>query len=142
VPWKPFRLVIAEIIEYQSKMKNFCLVFLFALVSCTTTQKLATQEDQLFISRKYVGMFIDYRVTTDPTLLWIKTDNPEYGHISAYNSKCEFIPGEKLYIRKKFLNPGSITGYWVYQIEGDQSRVSYKLSEFQHDKKVLVKSWF
>ena len=124
------------------KMKTYLIFFVLILASCATTQKTGFQEDELSVSRKYVGMFVDYRITTDPKILWIKTDNPEYGRISALENKCDFIPGERLYLRKKFLNPGSMAGYWVYQIEGDLSGVYYNLSEFQHDKKVLVKSWF
>lgn len=120
--------------------KIFFLIFL-SLLSCMT-QKVGLQEDQLSVSRRYVGQYIEHRITTDPAMLWIKTDNPEYGRISALNSKCDFVPGEKLYIRKHYLNPGSFSGYWVYQIEGDISGAFYRLSEFQHDKKVLVQSWF
>ncbi len=124
------------------KARLTVISIILILSSCATTQKTGFQENELSVSRKYVGLFVDYRVTSDPVILWIKTDNPEYGRISAFDNKCDFIPGERLYLRKKFLNPGGITGNWVYQIEGDQSGAYYKLSEFQHDKKVLVQSWF
>lgn len=118
------------------------ITLILFLSSCATSQKMGFQEDELSISRKYIGQFVDYRVTNDPVLLWIKTDNPDYGRISAFDNKCDFIPGERLYLRKKFLNPGGLAGYWVYQIEGSVSGAYYKLSDFQHDKKVPVQSWF
>jgi len=104
-------------------------------------------EDELFISRKFVGKFLDYRQTgpkTDsgPNLIWIKTsmDNT-FGKISAYGKKCEFSVGDKLYIKRTYYTPGGFSGYWVYQIENDSS-IYYRVSDFQYDHKVLVETWF
>jgi hypothetical protein len=104
-------------------------------------------EDKLFISRKYVGNFLDYRLTSSKNynginLIWIKTTlDKTYGKISAYGKKCDFSYGDKLYIRRKYYSPGGISGYWMYQIEND-STVYYKLCEFQNDRKVAVDSFF
>jgi len=104
-------------------------------------------EDELFIVRKYVGRFLDYRITGaetygGPNIIWIKTsmDNT-YGKISAYGKKCDFSVGENLYLKRTYYNPGGINGYWVYQIENDSS-IYYRASDLQHDKKVLVETWF
>jgi|WetSurMetagenome_2_1015567.scaffolds.fasta_scaffold08878_6 hypothetical protein len=104
-------------------------------------------EDKLFISRKYVGKFVDFRQTgpktyNGPNIVWIKTtmDNT-FGKISAYGKKCEFSVGDNLYIKRTYYAPGGVTGYWVYEIENDSS-VYYRVSEFQHDRKVLVDTWF
>jgi hypothetical protein len=104
-------------------------------------------ENKLLISRKYVGKFLDYRLTLSkteigPNILWIKTSMENvYGKISAYGKKCEFLTGDKLYLKRTYYNPGGISGYWTYQIENDSS-VFYRLTDFQHDRKVPVVSWF
>lgn len=104
-------------------------------------------EDKLFMSRKYVGNFMDYRQTgpktyNGPNLIWIKTsmDNT-FGKISAYGKKCEFTVGDKLYLRRAYYSPGGIFGFWVYQVENDSS-IYYRLTDFQHDRKVFAETWF
>ena len=104
-------------------------------------------EDKLFISRKYIGKFLDFRHTgpkdyNGPNLIWIKTsmDN-SFGKISAYGKKCEFSVGDNLYLRRAYYSPGGISGFWVYQIENDAS-VYYRATAFQHDRKVFVDTWF
>jgi hypothetical protein len=104
-------------------------------------------EDKLFISRKFVGNFVDYRQTgpkdnNGPNLIWIKTTmDATFGKISAYGKKCEFSVGDKLYLKRAYFSPGGIFGYWVYQIENDSS-VYYRLTDFQHDRKVYAETWF
>ncbi len=104
-------------------------------------------EDEFFLTRKYVGEYIDFRHTgpdnnNGPNIIWIKTSmDKSYGKLSAYGKNCEFSPGDKLYIRRIFYSPGGVTGYWVYQIENNSSKF-YRLSEFQFDKKVYVETLF
>jgi len=104
-------------------------------------------EDKLFLSRKYAGKFIDYRHTgpttfNGPNIIWIKTSmESTFGKISAYGKKCVFSTGDNLYLKRTYYNPGGISGYWVYQIENDSS-VFYRLSDFQHDQKVAIETWF
>lgn len=105
------------------------------------------QEDQLLISRKYVGKFLDYRQTgpddyNGPNIIWIKTtmDNT-YGKISAMGKKCEFSVGDNLYIKRSYYSPGGVFGYWEYRIENDSS-LYYRVSDYQYDHKVLVETWF
>jgi len=104
-------------------------------------------EDKLFISRKYVGRFLDFRQTgpknnNGPNLIWIKTSmDVTFGKISAYGKKCEFSVGDNLYIRRAYYSPGGISGFWVYQIENDSS-IYYRATAFQHDRKVFVDTWF
>lgn len=106
------------------------------------------QEDELFITRKYVGDFIEYSYTkpekfNDPHLIWIKTTQEStYGKISAYSKTCKFQPGERLYIRRFYFNRGGVWGDWTYQIESDIDNVSYMLSQFQAGNKILDQSWF
>ena len=124
------------------------LIMLITAVSCATTNKSGVVEDQLLLTRKYVGDFVDYRYTGpekfgDPHIIWIKTTmDSTFGKISAYGQKCEFKQGERLYIRRTYFSPGSAFGYWIYQIESDDSKAFYRLSEYQYQSQVLVQSWF
>ena len=104
-------------------------------------------EDQFFVTRKYVGEYIDYRHTgpgrsEGPNIIWIKTSmDKSLGKLSAYGKTCQFAPGDQLYIRRIYYSPGDVTGFWVYQIENNSS-IFYRLSEFQYDKKVYVETLF
>jgi hypothetical protein len=75
------------------------LIFLLVLVltaSCSTSKKASSviPEDELIITRKYVGVFMEYRHTgpenyDGPNIVWIKTSMEDlYGNISAYGKKC------------------------------------------------------
>lgn len=104
-------------------------------------------EDELVVTRKFVGSYIDFRHTgsdeySAPNLIWIKTSHEAiYGKFSAYGKKCEFKPGDNLYIKRTFYTPGQGAGFWMYRIENDSS-VDYRLTDFQHDKKVMAQTWF
>lgn len=129
-------------------MKKYGFILLMILViSCATTEKSGIlPEDEIFVTRKYIGNFVDYRHTVpetfgDPHLIWIKTTmDSTYGKISAYGKKCKFSPGDRIYLRRTYSTPG-VFGYWEYQIENDSS-VYYRASEFQYDNKVLVQNWY
>jgi hypothetical protein len=129
-------------------MKRLAYVCLALLVSCATSKQPSVKEDSLMVTRKYVGNFVDYRQHIpekfgEPHLLWIKTTmDSTYGKISAYGERCDFKTGDRLYIKRIQLSPGPLSTYWEYQIESDDNKTSYKLSEFQHDRKNLVSSWF
>lgn len=130
-------------------MKTKCIIILYIiLTSCATTQKSIIEEDVIFITRKYVGNYIESRHSNpihfgDPHIIWIKTTfENTYGKISAYSRKCEFKQGEKLFIRRTYLSPGGISGFWIYQLESDDSKTFYRISEFQYGNKVLVQTWF
>jgi len=106
------------------------------------------KEDEMFITRKYVGDFIEYSYVkpenfSDSHQIWIKTTmESTYGKISAYSKTCKFKPGERLYIRKKYFNRGNMWGDWLYEIESDIDNTSYMVSKFQYGDKILVQSWF
>ena len=130
-------------------MKRFLIfISVVVLASCATTQKSSVKEDSLILTRKYVGNFVEYRQHIpekfgEPYLIWIKTTmDSTYGKISAYGERCDFHAGDRLYIKRIQLSPGPISSYWEYQIESDDNPVYYKLSEFQHDRKNLISTWF
>ncbi|MDD3736615.1 MAG: hypothetical protein PHO11_05545, partial [Bacteroidales bacterium] len=125
------------------------IMLVLVAASCSTQRKSASsiQEESLMITRKYVGDFIEYRHTgpenyEGPNIIWIKTTMEEqYGKISAYGRKCDFTEGDRLYLRRVFYSPGIVSGYWVYLLENDAS-VSYRATDLQHDREVLIKEWF
>jgi hypothetical protein len=104
-------------------------------------------ESELVTTRRFAGLFIDYRATVTDDLpkvevIWIKTSmESRYGKICALGRKCEFSKGDRLYLTKKFYSPGMVGGRWEYYIENDSS-ILYQLVEYQSDKKVLSESWF
>jgi hypothetical protein len=128
--------------------KLLFLVSLGVVISCSTSKKAPVlyEEDQLLITRLYLGNFVDYRYTGPedtggPHLIWIKTTmDSTYGKISAYGKKCDFSAGDKIFLKRTSYTLG-VSEYWDYQVENDSS-VYYKTSDFQYDKKVLVQSWF
>lgn len=131
----------------MKKIAGF-IIFVVLTTGCSLFTKLSKDNEEMVVTRKYVGTFIEFRQTPparfgDPNLIWIKTSmSGNYGRISAYSKECTFIPGDRLYIRKIFMMPGGISGYWEYQIESDDETVSYRLTEYQNDKKVSVTEWF
>ncbi len=128
--------------------KLFFLALIVVYISCSPANKTSStlKEDELYITRKYVGNFIDYKYTGPvsfggPHIIYIKTTlDTTYSQISAYSEKCEFSAGDKLYLRRTYSTSGGF-GYWFYQIENDSS-VFYRISEFLDDDKILVQSWF
>ncbi len=123
---------------------SVCLLFM----SCSSAKQSVSQEDELFLTRKYVGDFVECSYTKperfgDPFLVSIKTTLEDtYGKISAYSKICKFQPGERLYIRKKYINRGGIWGDWIYQIESDNDKTSYMLSQLQYGEKILNQEVF
>jgi hypothetical protein len=131
-------------------MKRALLLMLVAITaSCSTPRKSTSEitEDDLIITRKYVGDFIEYRHTgpenyEGPNIIWIKTTmENQYGKISAYGRRCDFAAGDRLYLRRMFYSPGIVSGYWVYVIENDGA-VSYRATDLQHDREVFINTWF
>jgi hypothetical protein len=133
------------------KILKLMIIMGVILTSCGTLRGPVLQEqlveDEILITRKYVGDFIDYRHTGPETysgynIIWIKTSMESlYGKFSAYGRKCDFNPGDRLYIKRTYFTPGGVSGYWIYIIENDSS-VTYELTEFQHDREVSAATWF
>ena len=136
-------------ININKIFKSGLLLWILAGLSCAVTNKLGMlPEDELFVTRKYVGNFIRSETTDsvsfgNPSVLSVTTTlDTLYGKISVYSRKCEFKPGERLYIRRIFENTG-VFGSWIYNIENENAdRVSYKISEFRNGDKVLAQRWY
>ena len=106
--------------------KLLFLILMGSLIACSTSKKSATllEEDQLYLTRKYIGNFLEYchtgpQIVGDKDLIWIKTTiYPTYGKISAYGKTCDFSVGDKIYLKPVSSTTGDI-GNWVYQVEND-----------------------
>jgi hypothetical protein len=117
-------------------------------VSCSVshTANEVLGEDELFITRKYVGNYLDYRHTgsedfAGPNIIWIKTSlDSIYGKIAAYGKKCDFTAGDRLYLKRVYSTPG-VMGYWTYQIENDSS-LFYEVMKFQSGKDYFIEELF
>ena len=126
--------------------KLLFLVLMGIILSCSTTNKssLLIQEDQFFITRKYIGNFMDYchtgpEVVGGDDLIWIRTTiYSNFGKISAYSKTCGFLVGDKIYLKPTSTTPGKY-GYWEYQVENDSS-VSYKVSDFRFENNAFVRN--
>lgn len=131
-------------------MKKFAGYILFCLlfISCSTAVPFTGNEDELMITRKYAGDFVEFTYSeplkaSDPRLIWIRTTQEStYGKIAAYSKSCDFRPGERLYIRKILSESGSVWGEWQYQIESDDEKIKYILSQPQKDNNRVINSWF
>jgi len=119
--------------------KVMFLILMSTLFSCGVTKRSSTliQEDQLFVTRKYIGVFIDYchtgpQITGGKDLIWIKTSvYNSFGKLSAYGKSCDFSVGDKIYLKPSDFTPDKF-GYWMYQIENDSS-ISYRVSDFRFE---------
>jgi hypothetical protein len=128
--------------------KVLLLAFLSLMVSCSLLRLSDSnlKEDELLYTRKYIGNFVEYHHTAPDisggtNLVWIKTTLfPAFGQLSVYGRNCEFSPGDQLYLRSRYSTDGSF-GNWEYLVENEYS-VSYRLSEFRNEDKVLVQSLF
>jgi hypothetical protein len=127
--------------------QNLLLLFIFLLSSCTAEKHLcpAYRADDLVITKKYIGNYIDYRHTgpeicggTD--LIWIKTTMTDsFGKISAFGKTCNFRTGDKIYLNSTY-SAIRKTGDWEYEI-GNDSAVLYRVSEFQYQNKNFIAAW-
>ena len=131
---------------------GFCLalmIIMILLVSCSASREAGLMaEDRIFVTRKYVGNFVEYAESKPyyrggPKVIQITTTlDTIYGKISAFASRCDFQQGERLYIKRVY-QPSGVFGNWKYQIENDKDKItSYGIMEFKYGDKILVQNWF
>jgi hypothetical protein len=124
-------------------------IVILAGIACSVTNKAGLlPEDQLFVTRKYVGNFVEAEIKPpsffgNPHILLITTTlDSLYGKISAYSRKCEFQQGDRLYIKRVYQS-SEIFGSWIYKIENENPvKVSYQISEIRNGNKVLAQDWY
>lgn len=123
----------------------FLAVFLI-IISCTITKRSSSQlpEDQITLTRRYIGNFIDYYHTDSSIvggkdIIWIKTTiYNTFGKLSAYGRQCDFSVGDKIYLKSISSSPDKY-GNWVFQIENDFT-VSYRVSEYRFENNTFTTS--
>ena len=123
-------------------------VLLGVIVSCSTLKNPSSslKEDELIYTRKFIGFFIDCRSTNpDPSgvtnFIWIRTTlHDSYDQLMVYGKDCVFSPGDNIYLRSTYSTSGPF-GNWEYHIENESS-VSYRVSEYRAEGKVLVQNLF
>ena len=126
--------------------KLLFLVLMGLLISCSTTRTSSSllQEEQLLITRRYIGNFIDYchtgpEITGGKDLVWIKTTvYSTYGRISVYGKTCKFSVGDKIYLKPVYATPDNY-GNWLYQIENDSS-VVYRVSDYRYENNIFTRN--
>jgi hypothetical protein len=124
------------------KKLGFILLMLSA-ISCATTERSGSlPQDELVVTRKYVGNFVNCSNTSSsslvgPHIILIKTSQDSvYGNIPICARKCKFERGERLYIRRGY-QPNGRTGYWVYQIENEKgNKITYRLDDREYGLKL------
>jgi len=137
-------------------MKTMILLTAMVLSSCAILKEPGLlPEDELFQTRKYVGLFLDYELISPakfgsaPVML-VRTEMPhvyngnpttKIMNILIYSRRCDYDLGDKIYIRRMQIPINSLESHWVYYLECD-GNPSYKLRQFEFDNKLLVQSWF
>lgn len=137
-----FRVMALRDIKILPFLIPLCIV-----ASCSTVNRSSSliEEDKLYVTRIYVGNFLDFRHTAsdsygNPDLIWIETTQDTiHGKISAYSKECAFSPGERLYLRRVLTTNGKNEA-WVYQVENSDT-VNYEINEYQDHNNVL-EAWF
>jgi len=120
----------------------YLAVILTTIASCTVTEPVI-QQDQLLITRKYVGNLLDYRRVEgegllDPDVVWLKTTmENNYGKIGIYiKGELKLDTGERLYIRRTHSDTPGIS-QWTYFLESNTGEVYYRLHASRKGEDVL-----
>jgi hypothetical protein len=119
------------------------LLLMLSGISCVTTERSGlSSQDELVVTRKYVGNFVNYSNTSassliGPHIILIKTSQDSvYGNIPICAHRCKFEQGERLYVKRGY-QPNGRSGYWVYQIENDkENKIWYRLSDLEYGLKL------
>ena len=135
--------------DWMKKLFFMGFILMGLNITCSVFRSSSESEEEgsLVTTRRFAGVFIDFRSTVTDDLpreehIWIKTTlENRYGKICAFGKSCEFTAGDRLYLTRKYLNPGMVGGSWEYFIENDSS-VIYQLTEYQSDRKVFTESWY
>jgi hypothetical protein len=114
-------------------MKIIFLIIIIAFISACSVSEPFMQEEELMITRKYVGNLLDYRRVEgegllDPDVVWLKTTlESNYGKIGIYvKGELELDINERLYLRRTHSETPGID-QWNYFLEPNSGEVFYRL---------------
>lgn len=130
-------------------MRRLLFIILMCLTASCSNSNISsslTEEDKLYVTRKYIGNFLSY-VYTQPDhagnshLIWLETTmDSVHGRISAFSKECSFSEGERLYLRRVQVDKGA-DAIWVYQVENSDS-IKYIINEYRNHNTAPLQSWF
>ncbi|HDZ40753.1 MAG TPA: hypothetical protein ENH59_03625 [Bacteroidetes bacterium] len=124
-------------------MRIIYLALIITLLASCSVSEPGMQQDQLMVTRKYVGNLIDHRRVKgegllDPDVVWLKTTmESNYGKIGIYiKGELKLNINERLYIRRIHSdNPG--IDQWSYFLESNNGEVYYRLHGALREQDVL-----
>ncbi len=124
-------------------MRIIYLIIVIAILSACSVSESVMQEEQLMITRKYVGNLLDYRRVEgegllDPDVVWLKTTlESNYGKIGIYvKGELELDVNERLYLRRSHADTPGIN-QWNYFLESNSGEVFYRLHGAVKGEEVL-----
>jgi len=136
--------------EYCRSLLKWVSLFLISVVIAGCSSTRSASEGSLVITRKYVGNFLDYRITESngpltPDIFWIKTTlEGQYGKIGVYaKGEMNFSPDERLYLRRyAFQNPAMTS--WEYRLESSNQEVFYVIygTSIDNSRKAAINRLF
>ncbi|MBN1388725.1 MAG: hypothetical protein JW965_09780 [Bacteroidales bacterium] len=124
-------------------MKIVFSIIIIAFISACSVSEPVMQEEELMITRKYVGNLLDYRRVEgegllDPDVIWLKTTlESNYGKIGIYvKGELELDINERLYLRRAHSDTPGID-QWSYFLESNNGEVFYRLHGALKGEEVL-----
>jgi hypothetical protein len=114
-------------------MRVFYLIISVAIISACSVSEPVMPQEELMITRKYVGNLLDYRRVEgegllDPDVVWLKTTlESNYGKIGIYvKGELRLDTNERLYLRRAHADSPGID-QWNYFLESNSGEVYYRL---------------
>ncbi|MCF8222370.1 MAG: hypothetical protein K9J25_04425 [Bacteroidales bacterium] len=119
------------------------ITIMWLMSGCSVSRDVIPQ-DQLIITRKYVGNLLDYRriegeLLLNPDIMWLKTSlESEFGKIGIYlRGDLELILNDRIYIRRTHTEHPGINHY-SYTLESSDGEIFYRLHSFRKKGKTVL----
>ena len=121
-------------------MKTTLFLSLLLLASCATTKPDFLPEDQMFITRKYIGEVIGCGESSRVNGVFITEVKINTGdQLIVYSKKCKFETGDRLYVRIEDMG-SAFNNSLVYVVESRSA--TYRISQMEYGNKLLVQESF
>jgi hypothetical protein len=124
-------------------MRVLYLIITVAIISACSVSEPVMPQEELMITRKYVGNLLDYRRVEgegllDPDVVWLKTTlESNYGKIGIYvKGELKLDTNERLYLRRTHADSPGID-QWNYFLESNSGEVYYRLHGAVKGEEVL-----
>lgn len=139
VPYSSYEHAFVNGVKWM-RDKLLIILSLLLLASCATTKPDFLPEDQMFITRKYIG---DVVRCSEPSrvngnyITEIKINTGDL--LQVYCRKCKFTTGDRLYVRIEDLGD-TFANSLVYVVESRSG--TYRISQMEYGDKLLVQESF